>query len=101
MSGGSIFNGEFAQTPTDKNVDMDDDVDDDLLESHFEYVYNGGNDIDWSEGYDEKYEMWLVDNRKKLNLEQNNALNDDFEVKLFKEDVYWPKNHRGKDQKLI
>eukprot|EP00957_Ditylum_brightwellii_P083012 6310836-Ditylum_brightwellii.AAC.1 len=33
-------------------VDLDDDVDGDLPELYFEFLYDGGNDIDWSEGYD-------------------------------------------------
>eukprot|EP00957_Ditylum_brightwellii_P149744 11403941-Ditylum_brightwellii.AAC.1 len=102
MTDGNIVNGEFAQIPTDENerqnveykeeielylneadIDVDDDVD------------------DWSERYDEKYETWLVDCAKKFYLEQNNALHDNSEVKLFKEDIYRPKNYRGKAQKLI
>eukprot|EP00957_Ditylum_brightwellii_P121582 9271996-Ditylum_brightwellii.AAC.2 len=76
----NIFNGVFAHTPTDERerqnvehnevvevnlnqagVDLDDDVDGDLFKSHFQSLYDGGNDIDRFEGYDEKYETWLDD----------------------------------------
>ena len=42
-------------------LDLDDDDYGALLESDFELLYDGGNDIDWSEGYDKKYETWLDD----------------------------------------
>eukprot|EP00957_Ditylum_brightwellii_P171995 13094841-Ditylum_brightwellii.AAC.1 len=103
LSDTNIFNGEFALSPTggmkrqnaEQNetvevnlnqtvVDLNDDVDGDLSESHFESLYGGGNDIDWSDGYDEKYETWLDDYAKKSDL--NNALHDKSEVKLFRED---------------
>eukprot|EP00957_Ditylum_brightwellii_P017441 1313567-Ditylum_brightwellii.AAC.1 len=64
------------------------------LESDFESLYDGGNEIDWSEGYDEKYETWLDDYVKKFYSDLNNTLHDDSEVKLFREDVYRPENCR-------
>lgn len=74
LSETNIFNGEFAHTPTDEmerqnaehdeavelnlnqaELDWDDDYYGDLSESDFDSLYDGGNEIDWSEGYDEKY----------------------------------------------
>ena len=43
------------------NVDVSDpDIDGDLAEHHFEELNCGGDEVDWSEGYDKKYESWLA-----------------------------------------
>eukprot|EP00957_Ditylum_brightwellii_P077368 5878636-Ditylum_brightwellii.AAC.1 len=44
----------------DKKVDASDpDIDGDLVEHHFEKLNGGDEEVDWSEGYDKKYESWL------------------------------------------
>ena len=120
LSETNIFNGEFAHTPTDEmerqnaehdeavelnlnhaELDWDDDDYGDLSESDFDSLYDGGNEKDWSEGYDEKYESWLDEYTTKFYSDLNNALHDDSGVTLYMEDVYRPENCRGKAQKLI
>eukprot|EP00957_Ditylum_brightwellii_P019154 1443939-Ditylum_brightwellii.AAC.1 len=79
-------------------LDLDYDDYGDLLESDFESLYDGGNDIDQSEGYDEKNESWLDQYATKFYSDLNNALHDESKVKLYMEDVYRPENCRGKAQ---
>eukprot|EP00957_Ditylum_brightwellii_P013127 992202-Ditylum_brightwellii.AAC.1 len=37
----------------------DPDINGDLIEQHFEELNGGDDEVNWSEGYDEKYESWL------------------------------------------
>eukprot|EP00957_Ditylum_brightwellii_P202209 15329098-Ditylum_brightwellii.AAC.1 len=93
MSKENEFNGEFAQSPTVENDRQNSQcagvvVDDGgggggggggLIESNFDSLNYGGNDIYWSGGYDEQYEDLL----------------------LFKEEMFRHKHCMGKAQKLI
>ena len=86
----------------DTKVDVSDpDIDGDLAEQHFEELNCGGDEIDWSEGYDEKYETWLA----KFSSEyyENEITNDSSNLNftLFNENLYRPENCTGMSQKLL
>ena len=63
------------------------------------------DNYDWSEGYDLRYETWLLQFSEQYYTESNGAiLNDDENIDgitLFNEELYKPENWRGEAQKFI
>ena len=73
----------------------------DLSDLHFDTLYSGGLDYDWSVGYDETYESILdtYSSAYYQNDDENDNVNST--LQLFEEHLYCPENCKGHAQMIL